>query len=92
MDRGTSVIIKGELSGSEDLTLYGQMEDSVTLPDHTLTVGPHANIQAEISAKAVVIMGAVTGNVTAKERIEIRDFQKERRRRPLLDEPNPPGP
>jgi cytoskeletal protein CcmA (bactofilin family) len=44
----------------------------VTLPDHTLTIGPHANIQAEISAKAVVIMGAVTGNVTATERIDIR--------------------
>lgn len=72
MDLGKSLIIKGELSGSEDLTLYGQMEGSVTLPDHTLTIGPHANIRAEISAKDVVIMGAVTGNVTAKERIEIR--------------------
>ena len=72
MDLGQSVIIKGELSGSEDLTLCGQMEGSVTLPDHTLTIGPHANIQAEISAKAVVIMGAVTGNVTATERIDIR--------------------
>jgi cytoskeletal protein CcmA (bactofilin family) len=72
MDLGESLIIKGELSGSEDLTLYGQMEGSVTLPDHTLTIGPHANIRAEISAKDVVIMGAVTGNVTAKERIEIR--------------------
>jgi cytoskeletal protein CcmA (bactofilin family) len=71
MDLGTSVVIKGELSGSEDLTLYGQMEGSVTLPDHTLTIGPHADIQAAISARAVVIMGAVTGNVTAKERIEI---------------------
>ena len=72
LDLGTSVIIKGELSASEDLTLYGQMEGSVTLPDHTLTIGPHANIAATISAKAVVIMGAVTGNVTAKERIDIR--------------------
>ena len=72
MDLGKSLIIKGELSGSEDLTLSGQMEGSVTLPDHTLTIGPHANIKAEISAKDVVIMGAVTGNVTAKEKIEIR--------------------
>jgi cytoskeletal protein CcmA (bactofilin family) len=72
MDLGTSVIIKGELSASEDLTLYGQMEGSVTLPDHTLTIGPHANITATISAKAIVIVGAVTGKVTAKERIEIR--------------------
>jgi cytoskeletal protein CcmA (bactofilin family) len=47
------------------------MEGSVTLSDHALTIGPHANIQAEISAKSIVIMGAVTGDVTAKERIEI---------------------
>ena len=72
MDLGKSVVIKGELSGSEDLTLYGQMEGSVKLPDHILTIGPHADIKAEITARAVVIMGAVTGNVTASERIEIR--------------------
>jgi cytoskeletal protein CcmA (bactofilin family) len=72
MDLGKSVIIKGELSASEDLTLYGQMDGRVTLPNHTLTIGPHADIKAEISAKAVVIMGAVIGNVTARERVEIR--------------------
>jgi len=72
MDLGRSVVIKGELSGSEDLTLYGQMEGSIRLPAHTLTIGPHADIKAEISAKAVVIMGAVTGNVTAGEKVEIR--------------------
>ena len=72
MDLGNSVVIKGELSASEDLTLYGQMEGRVTLPDHTLTIGPAANIKASISAKAVVIMGAVTGNVTAGEKVEIR--------------------
>jgi cytoskeletal protein CcmA (bactofilin family) len=73
MDLGKSVTIKGELSASEDLTLYGQMEGSITLPDHTLTVGPHADIKAAIAAKAVVIMGAVTGNVTAGEKIEIQN-------------------
>jgi cytoskeletal protein CcmA (bactofilin family) len=72
MDLGKSVVIKGELSASEDLTLYGQMEGSVTLPNHTLTIGPHADIRAAIAAKSVVIMGAVTGNVTAGERIEIQ--------------------
>jgi cytoskeletal protein CcmA (bactofilin family) len=72
MDLGKSVVIKGELSASEDLTLDGQMEGRVTLPDHTLTIGPAANIKASISAKAVVIMGAVTGNVTAGEKIEIQ--------------------
>jgi cytoskeletal protein CcmA (bactofilin family) len=72
MDLGKSVSIKGELSGSEDLTLYGQMEGSVRLPDHTLTIGPHADIKAQISAKAVVILGTVTGHVTAGEKVEIR--------------------
>lgn len=72
MNLGKSVVIRGELSGSEDLTLYGQMDGSVKLPDHTLTIGPHADIKAEIAAKAVVIMGAVTGNVTAGDKVEIR--------------------
>ena len=72
MDLGKSVVIKGELSASEDLTLYGQMEGNITLPDHTLTVGPAANVNASISAKAVVIMGAVTGNVTAAVKVEIQ--------------------
>jgi len=72
MNLGKSVVIKGELVGSEDLTLYGQMEGSIRLPDHTLTIGPDADIKAEISAKTVVIMGAVTGSVTAGEKVEIR--------------------
>ncbi len=57
MNLGDSVIIKGELSGSEDLTLYGQMQGSIKLPDHTLTIGPHAEIKADIAANAVVISG-----------------------------------
>jgi cytoskeletal protein CcmA (bactofilin family) len=72
MDLGRSVVIKGELSASEDLTLYGHMDGSVKLPDHTLTIGPDADIRAEVAAKAVVIMGALTGNITASERVEIR--------------------
>lgn len=72
MDLGTSVVIKGELSASEDLTLCGHMEGSVRLPDHTLTIGANAEIKAEILAKAVIVMGAVTGNVTATERLDVR--------------------
>ena len=71
MDLGKSVTIKGELRGSEDLTLCGQMEGRITLPAHTLTIGSGADIKAEISAKTVVIMGAVTGNVTASDKLEI---------------------
>jgi cytoskeletal protein CcmA (bactofilin family) len=72
MDLGKSVVIKGELSASEDLTLYGQMDGRITLPNHTLTIGPHADIRAEIVAKAVDILGVVTGNVTAGEKVDIR--------------------
>lgn len=72
MGLGTSVVIKGELSASEDITLNGQMEGSIRLPDHTLTIGPHADIKADISARTVVIMGAVTGNVTAADKVEIQ--------------------
>src|SRR2546423_10514468 len=72
MNLGKTMMIKGELSGSEDLTLYGRMEGSVKLPEYTLTIGPDADIRAEISAKAVVIMGGVTGDVFAGEKVEIR--------------------
>jgi cytoskeletal protein CcmA (bactofilin family) len=73
MNLGTSIIIKGELIASEDLTLYGKMEGSVTLNGgHTLTIGRHADIKATIDAKAVVIQGAVTGNVTARDKVEIQ--------------------
>jgi len=71
-DLGKSMIIRGELSGSEDMTLHGLMEGSVSLPAHTLTIGPQAEVKADISAKAVVVVGAVTGKVLAGDRIEIR--------------------
>jgi cytoskeletal protein CcmA (bactofilin family) len=72
MDLGKSVVIQGELSGSEDLTLYGQMDGTIKLSNHTLTIGPDAHIRADVSARTVVIMGAITGNVVADERVEIR--------------------
>jgi cytoskeletal protein CcmA (bactofilin family) len=73
MDLGKSIVIKGDLIASEDLTLYGKMEGSVTLHGgHTLTIGRHAEINAAIDAKAVVIQGTVTGNVTAREKVEIQ--------------------
>ena len=73
MNLGTSIVIKGDLIASEDLTLYGKMEGTVTLEGgHTLTIGRHADIKAAIDAKAVVIQGTVTGNVTAREKVEIQ--------------------
>jgi len=72
MNLGKSMRIKGELSASEDMTLCGHMEGRVTLTDHTLTIGPEADIRAEIKASTVVIMGAVAGNVTATQKIDLR--------------------
>jgi cytoskeletal protein CcmA (bactofilin family) len=72
MNLGKSVMIKGELNASEDLTLSGQMEGRVAVPEHTLTIGADANVRAEIQASTVVIMGAVSGNITATVRVDIR--------------------
>ena len=73
MNLGTSIVIKGDLIASEDLTIYGRMEGSVTLNGgHTLTIGRFADIKATIDAKAIVIQGTVTGNVTAREKVEIQ--------------------
>ena len=70
---GKSVVIKGELNGSEDLTVEGQVEGKIELRDHVLTIGPNGRIKAQVVAKAVVVLGEVHGNVSASERVEIRD-------------------
>jgi cytoskeletal protein CcmA (bactofilin family) len=70
---GKSVVIKGELNGSEDLTIEGQVEGTIQLKEHVLTIGPNGKIKAQVFAKAVIILGEVTGNVTASEKVDIRD-------------------
>src|SRR5262245_13065707 len=70
---GKSVIIKGDLSGSEDLTIEGQVEGKIELRQNILTIGPNGKIKAAVFAKAVIILGEVTGNVTATEKVDIRD-------------------
>jgi cytoskeletal protein CcmA (bactofilin family) len=69
---GASLVIKGELTGAEDLVIDGRVEGKVSLPGHLLTIGPQAKVLAEVVAKAVIIQGSVTGNVTASDRFEIR--------------------
>jgi cytoskeletal protein CcmA (bactofilin family) len=70
---GKSVIIKGELAGSEDLTIEGHVEGKIELKDHVLTIGPNGRIKAQVYAKAVIVLGEVNGNVTASEKVDIRD-------------------
>ncbi len=69
---GKSVLIKGELSGSEDLYLDGEVEGSVDLHDHSLIVGPNGRVRANIHARDVVIHGKVDGNVYGNERVELK--------------------
>jgi cytoskeletal protein CcmA (bactofilin family) len=70
---GKSVVIKGELNGSEDLTIEGHVEGTIQLKDHVLTIGPNGRIKAQVFAKSVVVLGEVTGNVTASDKVDIRD-------------------
>lgn len=70
---GKSVVIKGELNGSEDLTIEGHVEGKIELKDHVLTIGPNGKIKAQVFAKSVIVLGEVNGNVTASEKVDIRD-------------------
>ena len=70
---GKSVVIKGELSGSEDLTIEGEVEGRIELKQHVLTIGPHGRIRAEIFGKSVVVLGQVIGNIAATDKVAIRD-------------------
>jgi cytoskeletal protein CcmA (bactofilin family) len=69
---GISVSIKGEIKGSEDLTVDGQVEGKIELPEHTLTIGPNATVVADINAKVVTVFGSVIGTVVAREKADIR--------------------
>jgi cytoskeletal protein CcmA (bactofilin family) len=60
----------------EDLYLDGEMEGTVEVPEHRLTIGPHAKLQASIRAREVVVLGSVNGNVEASEKIDIRKDAK----------------
>jgi len=68
---GQSIHIKGELTGNEDLTIEGKVEGKVFLKDHNLTIGANGKITAEIQAKTVMVLGEVTGNITADDKVEV---------------------
>src|SRR5437667_11550752 len=70
---GKSIVINGELSGSEDLTIEGRVDGKIELRDHVLTVGSNGRIKAQVSAKAIVVLGQVTGNLNATEKVDIKE-------------------
>jgi cytoskeletal protein CcmA (bactofilin family) len=69
---GKSIVICGEVKGSEDLTVDGRVEGTITLTESRLTIGPNANIAANLSAKDILILGRVQGDLVASGRIELR--------------------
>jgi cytoskeletal protein CcmA (bactofilin family) len=69
---GKSVIIRGEVSGSEDLYIDGDVEGTVTLAENRLTIGPNARVRADIHVREVVVFGHLTGNVQATGRVDLR--------------------
>ncbi len=68
---GQTIFIKGELTGTEDLTIDGRVEGKIELKDHNLTIGPNGKIKADVYAKNIVITGEVLGNAFASEKVEI---------------------
>ena len=69
---GKSLIVKGEVSGSESLYIDGKVEGAINLPGNRVTVGRNGQVAANISAREVVVLGKVRGNVHASDRVDIR--------------------
>ncbi|HEY2861491.1 MAG TPA: polymer-forming cytoskeletal protein [Terracidiphilus sp.] len=69
---GKSIVIRGEVKGGEDLTIDGRVEGTVTLAENRLTIGPNANVAADLSARDVLVQGRVQGNIAATGRVELR--------------------
>ena len=69
---GKSITIKGDLTGNEDIVVEGTVEGKVELPNNQLTIGANGTAKAEITAKTIVVIGKVSGNVHGTERVEIQ--------------------
>lgn len=69
---GKSLVIKGEVTGSESLYIDGKVEGSINLSGNRVTVGRNGQVAANISAREIVVLGKVRGNVTASDRVDIR--------------------
>jgi cytoskeletal protein CcmA (bactofilin family) len=73
---GKSVVVKGQVFGREDIYVDGELDGSIELLEHRLTIGPHGKVNAGIKAREVVIVGTVHGNIEATDKIDIRKDAK----------------
>jgi cytoskeletal protein CcmA (bactofilin family) len=69
---GKSIVIRGEVKGAEDLIIDGRVEGTVQLGENRLTIGPNANVAADLTAKDILVLGQVQGNIIAAGRVELR--------------------
>jgi len=69
---GKSVVVRGDISGQEDLYLDCDIEGSITLSENRLTIGPDARIVADVTVRDLVVFGKLTGNVNASGRVDLR--------------------
>src|SRR5271157_681661 len=69
---GRTLVIKGEVTGAESLFIDGRVEGTISFPDNRVTIGRNGNVAANITAKEIVIMGKVQGNVECADRLDIR--------------------
>jgi cytoskeletal protein CcmA (bactofilin family) len=69
---GKSLVVKGEVSGSESLYIDGKVEGAINLPGNRVTVGRNGQVAANITAREVVVLGKVRGNIQASDRVDIR--------------------
>jgi cytoskeletal protein CcmA (bactofilin family) len=69
---GKSIVVKGEIAASDPLYIYGRVEGLINAPAHRVTIGKEGKVKADISAREVVIMGDVCGNLNGGDRVEIR--------------------
>lgn len=73
MSNGQSIVIRGDVSGHEDLVIAGRVEGSISLPGRTLTLAPGAHVVGAIEAGTVVVAGKVDGTIAAGDRLEIKN-------------------
>ena len=69
---GKSVIFRGDLISSEDMTIDGRVEGTIDVRDHHLTIGPNGNIAADVTANSMTVFGKVLGNIVSKDKVDIR--------------------
>ncbi len=73
---GKSVIVKGQIFSREDLTIDGEVEGTVELQEHRLTVGPNGKVMASVKAREIIVLGTIHGNVETTDKIDIRKEAK----------------